>query len=81
MGIPVICLLFVWYYKDQGLIVLSFGKTRLCVLSTREIMVQESQQHVKGVGSLNISPLHGYIFPNYKEAYVNFSHLENNWLS
>lgn len=76
MGIPMICLLFVWYYKDQGLIVLSFGKTRLCVLSTGEITV-----HVKGVGSLTVSPLHSYTFPNYKEAYINFSHLENNWLS
>lgn len=76
-----ICLLFAWYYKDQGLIVLSFGKTMFRVLSTGKITVQESQQHVRGVGSLTISPLPGYIFPNYKEVYVNFSHLENNWLS
>jgi len=49
-------------------------------MSIGEIRVQESQQHVRGESILTISPLHGYIFPNYKTVYINFSHLENNWL-
>lgn len=74
-------LLFVCYYNDHGLIVLGFGKTRLCALSTGEIMAQKNQQHGKVGGSLTLSPLHGRIFPNYRKEYVDFSHLENNWLS
>lgn len=75
MEINVIYLLLVWYYKDQSS---SQGKTMLCVLSTAETMVQESQQHVRGMGSLNYSSAHSFLFLNIKNAYINFSNFGNS---
>lgn len=76
MEINVIYLLLVWYYKDQSS---SRGKTMLCVLSTAETTVQESQQHVRGMGSLNYSSAHSFLFLNIKNAYINFSNFGNSW--
>lgn len=79
MGIPMICLLFVWYCKAQGLIVFELWENKaLCAVHWR---VQESPQQVKGMGSLTIGPLHCCIIANYKEAHLNFSHLKDDCLS
>lgn len=45
-----------------GLHCFASWETMLCILSTAEIMVQESQQHVFGVSSLTIGPAHSYLF-------------------
>lgn len=73
MEINVIYLLFVWYYKDQSS---SQGKTMLCVLSTAETMVQESQQHVRGMGSLT-SLFCTQFSLNIKKVHINVSNFGN----
>lgn len=78
---------FLWFlYYLYGIIRIKasllweLGK-QVSVFCPRERLQSRRASSMWRVGSLTIIPLHGSVFPNYKETYINFSHKENNWLS
>lgn len=73
-------LLFVCYYKDRGLIAFELWENKaLCSTHWRDYSPEEPAA-CEGWRQPNYQTSTQSYLLNYKEVYVSFSHLENNWL-